>query len=312
MEKNLGWSAAKYSELVGFESDWRDTWWNQDYLELLARRLDFAGAKRVLDVGCGAGHWGQRIATLLGDDARIDGVDHEGGFLEAARKRAAKRLGVDRCVYQEASAEALPFEDDTFDLVTCQTVLIHVPDVDQALREMLRVLRPGGLLLVAEPNNLVNALVNRVALPAPRPDELLQLLAFEDTCLRGKIALGHGDSAVGDRLPALFTSLGLEDIAVSSNDRCPALVAPYDTPAARSFVEQTLKSVEAKISRWGDEPTAKRLFIAGGGDAQAFDEIWALELAEQARMKSDLESGRLVWGGGFLMFAVSGRKPATR
>jgi ubiquinone/menaquinone biosynthesis C-methylase UbiE len=61
--------------------------------------------------------------------------------------------------YQLGTAEAIPFPDSYFDMVTCQTVLIHVKDITIALNEMLRVLKPGGLLAVAEPNNLVSRLI---------------------------------------------------------------------------------------------------------------------------------------------------------
>src|SRR4051812_44702072 len=51
--------AKEYSFLVGFEGDWRDTWWNADFLDLMARRWGLSSALRVLDVGCGVGHWGR-------------------------------------------------------------------------------------------------------------------------------------------------------------------------------------------------------------------------------------------------------------
>ena len=84
MKKNLGFDAERYASLAGFESDWRDTWWHQDTLELMARRLRLDEVERALDVGCGGGHWGQRLSTLLPKGARGTGVDHEPGFLDAA------------------------------------------------------------------------------------------------------------------------------------------------------------------------------------------------------------------------------------
>jgi len=71
-----------------------------------------------------------------------------------------KQAGIGcRCEYGMGAAERLPFADATFDLVTCQTVLMHIADVAVALTEMVRVLAPGGLLLAAEPNNLAGTLV---------------------------------------------------------------------------------------------------------------------------------------------------------
>ncbi|MGC1181960.1 class I SAM-dependent methyltransferase [Legionella sp.] len=63
-----------------------------------------------------------------------------------------------RYSYQQGNANNIPFEDNTFDMVTCQTLLIHVGDVDHVLSEMIRVLKPGGLLVTVEPNNIARSL----------------------------------------------------------------------------------------------------------------------------------------------------------
>ena len=306
-EKNLGWHADEYSKLASFDSDWRDSWWSQDYLELMAKRLRFADVSSVLDVGCGAGHWGQRIATLLADDAEVTGVDHEGGFLDSARDRACKRP--QRFEYRVASAETLPFEDATFDLVTCQTVLIHVADAKVALTEMLRVLKPGGVLLAAEPNNLVNAIVTRVGLPRPPFEETLRLLSFEETCMRGKSSLGQGDGSIGEWLPRIFQELGLDDRRAHTNDQTGTLLPPYDSPVEQAWIEAMRSSAEAGYSPAGDRDTARRLFRAGGGNDSSFDELWELEIASQRRRVAEIDAGRFVTGGGYQMYVVSGRKP---
>ena len=106
----------------------RNYWWNPDYLELLGRRWNLKSALKVLDVGCGPGHWGRTISDLVACDARIVGVDREPAWV-AASTRTAAELGLsDGFEYVVGTVEALPFPDDSFDLVTCQTVLIHVAD----------------------------------------------------------------------------------------------------------------------------------------------------------------------------------------
>src|SRR5262245_19354856 len=131
----------------------RDYWWNLDFLELMGRRLQLGRCRRVLDVGCGRGHWSRSLATALSADAEILGVDREAGWISDAEAfRDQMGLG-SRFRYQHGSAQNLPFDDSSFDLVTCQTLLIHVPNPKEVLREMLRVLQPGGSLLVAEPSN---------------------------------------------------------------------------------------------------------------------------------------------------------------
>lgn len=306
MKKNLGFDAERYASLAGFESDWRDTWWHQDTLELMARRLRLDEVERALDVGCGGGHWGQRLSTLLPKGARVTGVDHEPGFLDAARARAERfEHAFD---YVEGAAEALPFDDDTFDLVTCQTVLIHVADAERALREMIRVTRPGGLIVLAEPDNLFNALAYRRHEPQGTFEETLALIDFDRRCLEGKKALGQGDSALGDRLPHLLQALGLVDRRVYKNDRCASLLPPYDEPAERMTVEQLEAHADEAISSWGDEPTARALYLAGGGEADAFDGIWATEQRARRRMIEAVRAHRFRFTGGLSMYLAAGRK----
>jgi ubiquinone/menaquinone biosynthesis C-methylase UbiE len=131
--------------------DTRDHWWNLDFLELIGKRLSLDRANDVLDVGSGVGHWGQLLANVIPRSARVQGVDRDPLWVEKAAARAAACGLAARFTYQVAVAEKLPFADASFDLVTCQTVLIHLPDPRAAVDEMLRVARPGGLILAAEP-----------------------------------------------------------------------------------------------------------------------------------------------------------------
>ena len=106
-----------------------------DELELGIVR-SFAGGAEVLEVGCGTG---LIMRGLDGRARRLVGVDISPGMLAEARRR-----GFD--VF-EGRAEKLPFADASFDLVYSFKVLAHVPDIELALREMARVLRPGGHLV---------------------------------------------------------------------------------------------------------------------------------------------------------------------
>jgi SAM-dependent methyltransferase len=101
---------------------------------------DPAGARRILDVGCGTG-------TMLGYLARYgiaEGVDIDEEAIEYCRARGLQRVS-------QASAERLPFADSTFDLVTALDVVEHTDDDLGVLREIQRVLRPGGRLLMTVP-----------------------------------------------------------------------------------------------------------------------------------------------------------------
>src|SRR5882672_9058101 len=122
----------------------RDYWWSDDFLALSLRRWSVAPLRKVLDVGCGIGHWGRAWARVMPPEVEFTGIDREPRWVEQARARSG-RAGIGaRCKYEVGVAEKLPFPDHSFDFVTCQTLLIHVGDVRAVLAEMARVTRPGG------------------------------------------------------------------------------------------------------------------------------------------------------------------------
>jgi ubiquinone/menaquinone biosynthesis C-methylase UbiE len=97
----------------------------------------------VLDVACGTGVVTRAVAARVGRAGRVVGLDVNAAMLTVARRKAPNldlRLG---------RAESLPFEDGTFDAVTCQFALMFFEDRPAALAEMHRVLRPGGRLAVS-------------------------------------------------------------------------------------------------------------------------------------------------------------------
>jgi SAM-dependent methyltransferase len=98
---------------------------------------------RVLDVGCGYGFYSldlaRRGASLIGCDLALDAL--------AASNQTVQGLGLDsRALYMAGNGSILPLVSGAFDLIFCNCVLEHVADDQQALAEMCRVLRPGGLL----------------------------------------------------------------------------------------------------------------------------------------------------------------------
>ncbi len=108
-------------------------------------RLDPQVELRVLDVGTGTGVMARLMAAM---GQQVTGVDLSPMMLDAARTRA-QELGLPT-TYVEGRAEALPFADDTFDLVFSRHLLWTLPRPRKALREWARVTRPGGIVAVAD------------------------------------------------------------------------------------------------------------------------------------------------------------------
>jgi ubiquinone/menaquinone biosynthesis C-methylase UbiE len=104
--------------------------------------------ERVLDVACGTGLVAVDAAGAVGPEGRVLGVDLSGRMVEAAQRRA-QAAQLPNLRFERMDAEALALPDAGVDVVLCALGLMYVPDVRHALREMRRVLRPGGRVALA-------------------------------------------------------------------------------------------------------------------------------------------------------------------
>lgn len=95
---------------------------------------------RALDIACGTGAWTMYAAAHVGAQGKVVGLDINPDVLTVARRKQ----DAGTVEWREGSADALPFDDDSFDVVCCQLGLMFFPDRVAALREMRRVLAPGG------------------------------------------------------------------------------------------------------------------------------------------------------------------------
>lgn len=117
-----------------------------DLIDTAALRL----GERVLDVACGTGVVARLAAERVGTTGTVAGLDLNPGMLAVARVVTPPSLSIE---WHEASAEAMPLPDEAFDVVLCQFGLQFVPDKPAALREMRRVLAPGGRLAINVPGS---------------------------------------------------------------------------------------------------------------------------------------------------------------
>lgn len=140
---------------------------------LLARARPQPG-ERILDVGSATGSVARQAARLLGAGGLAIALDRDPEALEVGSRSAGGR----RVRWQEGDAQALPFEDGGFDVVLCQQTLQAFDDAGLALREMNRVLAPGGRLAVSvwhrlEANRVYDILLRTLRQAAARQDPSL-------------------------------------------------------------------------------------------------------------------------------------------
>jgi SAM-dependent methyltransferase len=118
--------------------------------DVLAGRLighggfDVRGCKSILDAGCGNGRYSIHLLKNADADASLTAFDLSLGMLSRARKR----FGEDHVSFASADVTKLPYRTAAFDAVVCGWVLEHLPDPAPGLRELARVLQPGGKLLL--------------------------------------------------------------------------------------------------------------------------------------------------------------------
>lgn len=103
----------------------------------------------VLDAGCGSG---VKSLLLAKRGFIVNGVDFSEIPLRKARENVKLARLQDKITFESADILSLPFTENRFDYVLCWGVLMHIPDVNEAINELYRVLKPGGFLIVSEGN----------------------------------------------------------------------------------------------------------------------------------------------------------------
>ena len=173
--------------------------------------------ERVLDVACGTGVVARLAAERVGPTGTVAALDLNPAMLSVAQSLASSGAAIR---WHQSSAESMPLPDDAFDVVLCQLGLQFVADKSAALREMRRVLAPGGRVLVS----------------TPRPTAFFQVL--DDALARhvGSEAAGFvrmvfslDDPAAIERL---FREAGFGDVTVRTDTK------PLQLPPAREFLWQ--------------------------------------------------------------------------
>jgi len=289
----------------------RDFWWNRDFLDLMAARWRLREASSLADIGCGLGHWSRLLYPYLRPPARLAGVDREPRWVAEAPQhfhRAFPHIAPELVSFHQGDATRIPLPESSFDVVTCQTLLMHLAQPFDALREMLRILCPGGLLICVEPNNLWNYLTF-TSLTEDEPVEILvRRFEFWLRQHRGRIAAGQGNHSLGDLLPGWFARLGLREINVHQADRPATLFPPYDTPAQKALIEQEQQWRDSATGPWNKDDL-RRLVLLGGGSKTFFETVFADLVEKFRREQAAIASHAFHSAGGSINYLVSARKP---
>lgn len=149
--------AAKYDLMNDVLSGGMHRLWKRFTIELSGVRT----GNRVLDIAGGTGDLAAKFSRLVGPTGQVVLADINASMLKVGRDRLLDRGVAGNIEFVQADAEKLPFPDNHFDCVTIAFGLRNVTHKEDALRSMLRVLKPGGRLLVLEFSKPTNALMSK-------------------------------------------------------------------------------------------------------------------------------------------------------
>jgi len=160
-------------------------------------RLPLPHARRILALGCGTGIEVRALRRLTRPETAITGVDHSPALIDAARRLTADEGLSDNVTYQVGDAHHTPHGDEEFDIVVMHTLISHVDDPLQVLREARRLVRPGGTVAIFDGDyaSLTFAYPDH-ALAKTIEEKLIQLIVANPRIMRD--------------LPRLLREVGLE------------------------------------------------------------------------------------------------------
>jgi ubiquinone/menaquinone biosynthesis C-methylase UbiE len=236
--------------------------WRKEFVPLLYRYLDIHPGQKVVDVGCGTGFMTRLVAEALKGKGEVIGVDRNPQLLSYARK-AATEAGLGSLVsFRQSDVTKLDLADDFADRVFCQAVLWAIPDPKKAMREMIRICKPGGLVGAIEGG------FDSVLFYYPHSERLSELSNKQVRAgATGYRKLYGLDRGIGHKLPSLLWELGLERVRLDSyaytwlqrDDRIPL---PHKLQMYRS----ELKGLRHPSERYMES------LMAGGMTSEEIDE----------------------------------------
>lgn len=154
LKDSMGWSDVDAAPNARPFIDYLDQASSHEAARIYKRRTyELAGTargRRILDLGCGTGQDAIALAHIVGKEGEVVGIDRSEAMIREARQRAA---GLDLPVrFEVGDASALPFPDNHFDGCRADRVFQHLADPEAALAELVRVVRPGGSVVVTDPD----------------------------------------------------------------------------------------------------------------------------------------------------------------
>jgi SAM-dependent methyltransferase len=219
---------------------------------------------------------GQHLMPLLAEGSRYTGFDQSADLLAAGHQAWAGTPW--QGAFHRGSIYAAPFPDGAFDVALTHTVLMHVARPEVALQEMVRVTRPGGLVIACEANRNAHAAMLRIEEADHTDSTPLELFQTINREIRERTGVDHN---IGARMPILMHRAGLRDIEIRLSDAARFLYPPVDTSAKQRLFQAICDEGYGRPKPDAEQLAAWKAGLMGYGiSEQDADAEIARELAE--------------------------------
>jgi SAM-dependent methyltransferase len=281
------------------------------YREYIARHcLGLGPGMSMADVGCGTAGSTLVLAPYVLPGGRVCGFDRDPDVLALAAENAVAAGVSDSLEFCVGDAGRIPAADDTFDVTWCQTVLMHVPDPQAAVDEMIRITKPRGIVAATEPD-WTTATVWHLSATEPRTPDAAGLWGYAYACImEGGRRRTAGDWGVGSRVSMLFRARGVERVRTRSVPATWTVAPRHDGRKSDKALHMTLALF------YPEEGTALHAqqhdnFLAGGGSEHDWQRFQAVRGKELAAILLDHEEDHAILQVHCPAFLTVGFAPVT-
>lgn len=296
----------KKSHSEEFFTEDRSFWFNQDFLDLMAKRWQLNEYSSLLDIGSGLCHWSKLLVPYLGENRKVVALDNDEKWSKGNKSIEHYFKNLNSSIkFVKGDAVALPFADDSFDVVTCQTVLIHLKNPVLALKEMKRVVKPNGIVICSEPNNRIQSLLQDTSNENDPIDAILEQVKQTLAIEKYKIQQNQGNNSFGDLVASSMNSLGFNTIQCYLNDKIMEVYPPYD-----SFEQQVKINNFLKIGKSTDELKAFNNAYQNAIDNDNYlGFLKKIDTIDNSnKVINAIKKNHFAQGGASILYLISGKK----
>lgn len=292
--------------------------WHQSQIDRLASVMALSPGMTVTDIGCGLGYLGWTYWKHFGNSGTYIGVDCSDSLMREATETSTEWSEGGTANFITGNCYDVPITDGSADVTMCQALLMHLEFPVKALREMIRITKPGGIVMCKELDSVSRYL--RLGYSSVNEDEDIDDIIFRRrmklTWIQGRKELGFGDYGIGARVPKMMHEEGLEEIKGFCRDKLEFLVPPYEEPEQRLRLEiigRFAKESSAEEKQKSKEEY-KKYYIAGGGNPVSFEKDYSrmaklFRTEREERLKQITNETLFSCSGGSNFFCIFGRKP---